>query len=247
MGTGDGLKTVILAGGKGTRLWPYTVLFPKPLVPLGDRPILEVVLRQLAAEGLRDVTLCVGHLEGLIRAYFGDGSSLQCGTRITYQVEDEPLGTAGPIRLCEGLTDPTLVLNGDVLTDMSFADFLARHHASGAALSIASARRDLYVDLGVLEYADDGTLVGFTEKPTLHYWSSMGIYAYSARAIERLRPSKRLDLPDLVHELMAAGERVHVVPWVGYYQDIGRPDDYAAATEAIERDPELFSRGGAIE
>lgn len=228
-------KTVILAGGKGTRLRPYTVLFPKPLVPLGDRPILEVVLRQLASEGFLDVTLCVGHLSNLIMAYFGDGSGLDTGTHITYQHEDHPLGTAGPIAPCEGLTDPTLVLNGDVLTDMSFAAFVEQHQTSGAALSVAAARRDIPIDLGVLDFTPDGALQAYTEKPTLHYWSSMGIYAYSARALGSLVPGQRLDVPDLVQRLMSAGEAVHVVPWEGYYQDIGRPEDYEAATEAAAR------------
>jgi len=236
-------NTVILAGGKGTRLRPYTVLFPKPLVPLGDRPILEVILRQLAAEGFYDVTLCVGHLSGLIMAYFGDGSALGTGTRITYQHEDHPLGTAGPVALCEGLTDPTLVLNGDVLTDMSFAAFMEQHRTSGAALSVAAARRDIPIDLGVLDFAADGTLQAYTEKPTLHYWSSMGIYAYSACALGSLVPGQRLDLPDLVQRLMSAGEGVHVVPWEGYYQDIGRPEDYEAASESVRSDPTAFLGG----
>ncbi len=233
------MRAIILAGGKGTRLAPYTTIFPKPLMPIDDVPILEVVLRQLRASGFRRVTLAVGHLAELLVAYFGDGSRL--GVEIDYAREDEPLGTAGPLALIPGLDDTFLLMNGDVLTDLDYRELVAYHRRQGGVATIATYRRDVKVDLGVIEVDGDHRLVGYTEKPTLSYRVSMGIYVFEPSVLRYITPGQRLDFPDLVHELLAAGERVNSYPFDGYWLDIGRPDDYQRAVdEFIQRRAELL-------
>jgi NDP-mannose synthase len=236
-------RAVLLVGGKGTRLHPYTAHFPKPLVPLGDTPILEVLLWQLARAGITDITLAVGHLSELIEAYLSRRRSLLDAISLTYVHEDEPLGTAGALRLIEPSDRPFLVMNGDVLTDLDFAAFLAAHTTSGAALTIATHRREVAIDLGVIETDAAQRVIGYVEKPRLQYAVSMGIYAYSAEAVSLITPGERLDFPDLVLRLLGAGRRVDSAPFDGLWLDIGRPDDYAAAQELVESSPEVFGVG----
>lgn len=227
-----GRVAVVLAGGKGTRLAPYTVVLPKPLMPLGDMPILELVLRQLRRYGFSRVVLAVGHLGQLIEAYFGDGSLLEMD--LLYAREREPLGTAGPLALIPGLDRDFLVMNGDVLTSLDLAAFLDSHSRSGAPASIATHVRTNQVDFGVVEANQEGDVVGYIEKPEHRYLVSMGVYAFSPAAVGHITPGERLDFPDLVLRLLAAGERVRSVPFEGYWLDIGRHDDLARAQEELE-------------
>jgi NDP-sugar pyrophosphorylase family protein len=221
-------KSVILAGGKGTRLAPYTLVFPKPLMPLGETPILEVVVAQLARRGFDEVVLAVGHLAQLIRSYFGDGERF--GVRISYSEEASPLGTAGPLAGIEGLDEPFIVMNGDVLTTLDYAAFLRDHADSGAAVSVATVSRTYVVDFGVVQSEGD-RVVGYLEKPASTHQVSMGINAFSPRVLSAIRPDERLDMPDLLLRLIAAGEFVRAVPFAGRWLDIGRHDDYAAAQQ----------------
>jgi len=221
-------KAVILAGGKGTRLAPYTLVFPKPLMPLGDIPILEIVIRQLVRRGFGEVTLAVGHLAQLIESYFGDGARFD--VRIRYSREDRPLGTAGPLAAVGDLDEPFLVMNGDILTTLDYGSFLADHIESGVAASVATFRRTYTVDFGVVE-TDGDRIVGYLEKPESTCDVSMGINALSPHVLERIRPGERLDMPDLLLQLIAAGEEVRSVPFEGRWLDIGRHDDFAAAQE----------------
>ncbi len=225
-------RAVVLAGGKGTRLAPYTVVFPKPLMPLGDTPILEVVLRQLAANGFDEVTLAVGHLAGLIESYFTDGARL--GVSLDYVREETPLGTAGALALVEGLDESFLVMNGDVLCTLDFRAFLGGHVDSGATLSIATRVRSNTVDFGVVIVDEAGYVSDYVEKPTSEYLVSTGVYAFSPAALAYIRPGEPLDFPDLVLRLVAAGERVRSVPFDGYWLDIGRADDFAQAQVDFE-------------
>jgi NDP-mannose synthase len=219
---------VILAGGKGTRLRPYTTVFPKPLVPIGDEfSIVEIVLRQLAHRGFRRATLAIGHQGSLIQAVVGDGA--QWGLEVDYAEEKRPLGTMGPVRrLLDQLPENFLVLNGDVLTDLDFGAVLRTHATSGAAMTIATYRRQVEVDFGVLE-VEDGLLVGFKEKPTLEYSVSMGVYGLSRETLAGYPMDEPLGFDGLVLDLLRAGRAAAVYPFDGYWLDIGRPADYDRA------------------
>ena len=238
------VKVVILAGGKGTRLRPFTVTFPKPLVPLGDMPILEVVLTQLREAGFRDVTLTVGHLAGLIRAFVSEHPSLTKDLGISFVAEDTPTGTAGSLASVSGLNGTTLVMNGDVLTNLDYAALIEDHEASDAALTIAVHTVQETVDFGVLEADATGRLSAYREKPSQAYDVSMGVYVYSARALAHIEPDTYLDFPDLVGKLLAAGETVRVYRNDAFWLDIGRPDDYARAQDLFAEDPAFFGLQG---
>ncbi len=222
------MKAVILAGGKGARLVPYTRLLPKPMMPIGDKAILEILLSQLKHHGVEEVVLTVGHLAGLMRAFFQDGSAL--GLKIAYSYEEQPLGTAGPLAGIEGLTETFLVANGDILTTLDFTDLIRFHHAQKDALiTIATHQRKVNIDLGVLETNGDHTVKGYIEKPNLDYLVSMGVYVFEPGVLEFIPKNKYLDFPDLVLKLIAAGKEVCAYPFDGYWQDLGRQDDYEQA------------------
>jgi NDP-sugar pyrophosphorylase family protein len=220
-------RAVVLAGGLGTRLQPFTTSLPKPLVPIGDLPILEIVLRQLAARGFDRATLAIGHLGDLIRDAVGDG--MQLGIEVDYAVETAPLGTIGPVvQILDQLPETFLVLNGDVLTDLDFGEVLDGHTVVGAPLTIATFERVVETDFGVLQL-EGAKVVGFQEKPTLRYSVSMGVYGLSRTTLERFTPGTPLGFDDLVLDLLARGEHPRSHPHTGYWLDIGRPADYERA------------------
>jgi len=227
------MKAVLLAGGKGTRLRPFTHVFPKPLMPLGDddpMPIIEVVLRQLARAGFRDVTVITGYLTELIEAFCGSGKKFGC--RLTYRREETPLGTAGGLNLLERPTEPVLVLNGDILTTLDFAAMAAFHRDRKAAATIASYPREVRIDFGVLEFGDDPHLLtGYREKPGFAFQVSMGLYVLDPVAWDYLRPGAPLQMPDLLETMRKDGRPVHCFRQPCYWLDIGRHDDYATANE----------------
>ena len=229
-------RAVILAGGEGTRLRPYTTVLPKPLMPIGDRPILDIVIRQLKASGFERITIATGYLAELIEAFFRDGEAY--GVSIDYYREHEPLGTVGALALIDGLADDDiLVMNGDVLTDIDYGALLERHRKSDAAATIATKVRNVQISLGVLRFGDAGDetrLTGYHEKPTLDYIASMGVYCFAPRALAHIEPGQRLDFPDLILRLIAAGETVRAWPSDDYWLDIGRHDDYEQAQEEFE-------------
>jgi NDP-sugar pyrophosphorylase family protein len=229
-------RAVILAGGLGSRLLPYTTVLPKPLLPVGDRAILDIVVHQLAAAGVGHMTISTGHLAHLVRAVFGDGSAY--GVRIDYAEEDQPLGTAGPMREIEGLDSTFLALNGDILTTLDVRELVAAHQAAGNAVTIAGTSRTVQANYGVM-LLDDGPgpsrrLHGYDEKPTTSHVVSMGIYVIEPRAVEHVPAEGRFDIPDLVHALLEAGEPVGTLLHDGYWRDIGRHDDYEQAQAEIE-------------
>lgn len=234
------LRAVLLVGGKGTRLMPYTATFPKALVPLGDRPILEILLQRLRRSGIEHIVLAIGHLGELVQAYFSHRPDLLEQIDLSYVHEDEPLGTAGALSLVSGISETFLVMNGDVLTDLSFTDLVAFHRQRGAELTIATHNRVVKIDLGVLELGDRDQVVGYLEKPTYGYNVSMGIYVFEPTVLEYMEPGAYLDFPDLVLRLLA--DKRHVAAYVtdSLWLDIGRPDDYAAAQELVAADPEAF-------
>ncbi len=225
-----GFRAVVLAGGRGTRLAPFTRVLPKPLLPVGERPILDLLLGKLAREGCERVTLSVGYLGHLIEAYCGRGE--RWGITVDYVREEEPLGTVGALALMEDPPEePFLVLNGDILTDFSFPSIFDVHEASGACLTIAAYRRRVREELGVLEVDRDGVLVGYHEKPEREYLVSMGVYCMSAECIGFIRVGERLDFPDLVGRLLAAGRRIQTMIHDGDWLDLGRYDDFFRANE----------------
>lgn len=226
------MKAVVLAGGKGTRLAPYTRILPKPLMPIGEMPILEILLRQMGRYGIEEVILTVGHLANLLCAFFQDGS--QYGLRIIYSYEEQPLGTAGPLSLIQGLEDTFLVMNGDVLTTLDFKSLIEYHHTRKAIATIASHVRDVRIDLGVIQANQAQEIVGYIEKPTYNFLVSMGIYVFEPRVLSFIEFNKYLDLPDLVLKLITAGEHVVTFPYDGYWMDLGRLDDYEQAVQDFE-------------
>jgi NDP-sugar pyrophosphorylase family protein len=227
---------VVLAGGMGTRLKPYTTVLPKPLVPVGQYPILEILLRQLSEQGFRNVTLAVGHLAGIIQAYFRDGSDW--GLDIAYAHETTPLGTAGPLARLAHTDCSTLVLNGDLLTTLDFRTIVRHHSETGAAATIGTKRRIETVQFGVIESEANGRITQFREKPLLDYLVSMGIYVFSPEVREYIPQGVKFDFPDLVQSLLADHKLVVGYETTSYWMDIGRPDDYEKANidfPAMER------------
>ena len=223
------MKAVVLAGGKGARLAPYTRILPKPLMPIGDMPILEVMLRQMKRAGVGEVVLTVGHLANLLRTFFLDGE--QWGLCISYSYEEHPLGTAGPLSLIPGLDETFLVTNGDVLTTLDLKDLLRFHREQKGIATIAVHKRQVKIDLGVVQWNGDHSIKGYIEKPVYDYTVSMGIYVFEPRVMQYIPHNQYLDFPDLVLKLIAAGERVCGYVFEGYWMDLGRPDDYAQAAE----------------
>ncbi len=231
-------SAVVLAGGEGRRLQPYTTVLPKPLMPLGDAPIIEIVLRQLGKAGFTDIFLAVGHLAELIEAYVGDGSRF--GVQVRYSREREKLGTAGPLATIEGLPENFLVMNGDVLSDLRYEELFEDHLASGAALTVATYSRRESVDFGVLEVGPAGDVLAYDEKPSRVVLVSTGIYALSRRALDQIPRGCKFDFPELVSALLEAGAPVRAFPLRGTWLDIGRKDDYEQAIEVFSSDPGRF-------
>ncbi|MBL8915460.1 MAG: NTP transferase domain-containing protein [Archangium sp.] len=232
------MRAIVLAGGKGTRLAPYTTVLPKPLMPIGDVPILEVVLRQLGHHGFRRVSLAVGYLSELLMAYCGDGQKF--GVALDYSREEKPLGTAGPIALVKDLDATFLVMNGDLLTTVDYSAMLKAHRESGAIATVATFEKTVKIDLGVLELSAEQQITDYIEKPTMRYQVSMGIYLFEPRILSFIKNGERLDLPDLVKTLLGKGERVHAYRHGGYWLDIGRHDDYLEAQKEFEEHRSQF-------
>ncbi len=228
------MRAVILAGGRGARLAPYTTVFPKPLVPIGDQPVLEIIIRQLVNQGIGDICLSVGYLGGLIEAYFQNGHGAIPGLNLTYVRETSPLGTAGPLSRIPGLDETFLVMNGDVLTTLDYRALRDYHLASGASLTIAMRRKDVRIDLGVLETNGSNELTAYREKPLYSFDISMGVYVYEPRVLRHIGAGEYLDFPDLVLRLMDCGEKVVGYRSEDFWFDIGRREDYELAQQEFQ-------------
>jgi len=228
------MQAVILAGGKGTRLQPYTTVLPKPLMPVGDYPILEIILRQLKTAGCTEVILAVGHLNHLFKAFFQDG--VRFGVKIVYSLEERELGTAGPLSLlADQLDNDFLVMNGDILTTLDFKKLFDFHVSRKSSATIGTYRREVKIDFGVIESDSDGRVERYIEKPSFDYTVSMGVNVFSRDAVTPyLAPGERLDIPDLMMKMHKDNLRVlcHSEPcrWL----DIGRIDDYQEAAKIFE-------------
>lgn len=228
------MHVVILAGGRGVRLRPYTTALPKPLVPIGNEyAILDIILQQLRAYGFRSATLAIGHLGSLIQAFVGDGS--RWNMSVDYADEDRPLSTIGPLfNIIDQLPEHFLVMNGDVLTDLNYGDLLNAHIASEAPLTVATYRRSVKIDFGCLETNSCHEIVSFTEKPTQSYAVSMGIYGLSAKTLAPYPKGVPFGFDDLVLDLLARGSHPAAREFDGFWLDIGRPDDYDEANQRFE-------------
>lgn len=234
---------IILAGGLGSRLRPYTVVLPKPLMPIGPYPILEVVIRQLATAGFTDITLAVNHQAEIIKAYCNSGK--RWGVHISYSMEKKPLGTMGPLKLIRDMPEHFLIMNGDVLTDLDFGALYTHHATRDNTFTVATCPREMRSEFGVLELNGDDTLHGFREKPVVNYNVSMGIYMASRRILDFIPDDEAYGFDNLVLDMMRARHAVHVYRYNGYWLDIGRPDDYMTAIDMFEANPTMFLRQGA--
>jgi NDP-sugar pyrophosphorylase family protein len=243
------MKAVILAGGKGSRLEPYTHIFPKPLMPVGNRPILEIVLKQLAYAGIDEVILTVGHQAAkFIRMVTAAGDF---DLKIRYSEEEKPLGTAGPLKLIRNTGKDFLVLNGDILTDLNFKKFIEFHLKQGAPATIAAFERNLNIDFGVIETEGD-KVIDYYEKPQIESLVSMGVYAFKRDILKYIPSGRRFDFPDLVHKLLDKSINPAVYRHRGEWLDIGRPGDYKRAVKTffdkkrrfLKTDNKTFNRRG---
>jgi NDP-sugar pyrophosphorylase family protein len=230
------MRAIVLAGGFGMRLRPYTAVLPKPLMPVGDRPVLDIIVRQLKNAGCERITLSTGYLAELIEVFFGDG--LKYEVAIDYFRESEPLGTVGSLGLIQDLREDFLVMNGDILTDLDYRQFFSDHLANDAVATIATRTREVEIPLGVPQFNNNGdeTLItGFVEKPRITYSASMGVFCLSPRAVGYIDPGEHLHLPELLLRLVAAGEIVRARPSSDYWLDMGQHEDYEAAVAEFER------------
>lgn len=231
-------RAIILAGGKGTRLRPYTVVLPKPLMPIGDYPILEVIIRQLVYFGFDHITMAVNHQAELIQAFFGNGS--KWGIKIDYSLEDKPLSTMAPLKLIKDLPENFLVMNGDILTDLDFGKFYEHHIKGNHIFTISSYKRVIKSEFGVLEIDSNNRLIGFKEKPVSHFDVSMGIYMVNKRAVDYIPENTFYGFDHLMLDLMHDNQNAKVENFDGYWLDIGRPDDYMQAIEEFDTMKDRF-------
>ena len=232
------MQAIILAGGKGRRLLPYTTVLPKPLMPIGDYPIIEVILRQLKRAGFNKISISTGYLHELIHAYLDSNKTL--GLKIEYSHEETPLGTIGPLRLITNLEDTFLVMNGDILTDLDYKKLIESHKKRGAIATVATYQRDTNIDFGVLERNAEHKIIAFKEKPTFHFDVSMGVYVFSKKILNYVPADTPFGFDQLMYALIAKNEEVYSYPHTGYWLDIGRPDDYARSIEEFERYKDRF-------
>jgi NDP-sugar pyrophosphorylase family protein len=233
------MQAIILAGGKGTRLKPYTTVLPKPLMPIGDIPILEIVLRQLKYYGCSNVILTVGHLKELLIAFFNDGKRWDLD--INYSFEDRPMGTAGPLKLInpDEIEDNFIVMNGDVLTDLNFLEFFQYHKDNDALCTIATYKKPVKINLGVLELKDN-SLINYIEKPVLNYTVSMGVYAFKKETLNYIPTNNYFDFPDLIKKLIEENKKVTSYHFNNFWLDIGTPSDFEIATDTFENNKNIF-------
>ena len=224
------MKAIILAGGKGTRLKPYTYVLPKPLAPVGERPILAILIEQLRKVGVTDFVFCVNHMAELIMAYFGHGEKF--GVRIEYSMEDRPMGTIAPLKLIKNLPENFLTMNGDILTDIDFMDLYDYHIRTGALATVGCYQRRVDIDFGVMEIREN-EVTGFREKPHQDYSVSMGVYVFNKKILEYVPDEQPFGFDDLMLKLLEEKQRINAYQFKGYWMDIGRPEDFEKANQDL--------------
>jgi NDP-sugar pyrophosphorylase family protein len=227
------MQAVIMAGGNGIRLYPYTSVLPKPLLPINEVPIIELIVRQLRHHGFTRVSIASGYLAELIKLFLGDGSKY--GLRIEYSIETKPLGTIAPLTLFRELEPTVLVMNADLLTSLDYRTFMDFHRRRQAAVTIGMCRKTIPTGLGVLETDGDYRLKQYHEKPEIKINVSMGIYAFESRVLVHLPKKQPVDFPDFINLLIQSGERVVGYPFEGYWLDIGQHCDYERAVREFNQ------------
>lgn len=232
------MQAVILAGGKGIRLKPYTENVPKPMLTIMGYPVLEIIIRQLRHEGFREVVIAVNHLKQEIQEYFENGKKWDI--KISYSEEDDPLGTAGPLKKIKNLRDDFLVVNGDILTDLRFSDFFLLHRKSGSLCTVASYAMPFSVDFGVLKIDQNNELTDYLEKPQFYYDISMGVYGVNKKILDYTPQDERFDMPHLIKKLIENNEKVTGYPHEGHWFDIGSSNDYKQAENAFKQHKSNF-------
>lgn len=233
------MRAVLLAGGKGSRLEPYTIDTPKPLVAIGQRPIIEILLHRMKECGLTRATLAVNHKAEMIRSVLGDGSRL--GIALDYSEEEESLSTVGPLKLIDDLPEKFIVANGDILTDLDFAELMKAHETSRAEVTVAVHKRISKIDYGVLESDQSGVVTNFHEKPEYHFTVSMGIYIFSRSVLDIVPDNRAYGFDQLMLDMLDAKRKIMTYPFDGYWLDIGRPSDYRRANNDIEQITRLLN------
>ena len=227
-----------MAGGKGTRLAPYTHILPKPLMPIIDQPILEIVIKQLAFYNFNRITICTGHLSSLIQTFFGNGEKFEVD--IDYSVEETPLGTTGPLKLVKNIKRPFLVMNGDLLTTLNMAEMFDSHLESKADITIGVYKKIVKLDLGIIELDKSGLVVQYNEKPDYNYLASSGIYILNPEVLDFIPKNKYYDFPDLIKRMIQNKLNVMTYNIDGIWLDIGREEDYKLAIEIFKKDKDKF-------
>ncbi len=235
-------QAVILAGGRGSRLAPFNTVLPKPLMPLGEFSILEIVLRQLDQQGFQEAVIATGYLSEIIEAFCHSLRS-KLGLEIRIHREEEPQGTIGPLRQIEGLRDDFLLMNGDLLTVLPFLEVLERRKVERTLVSVAVGEREHTIDFGVLKLDSEGSVCLYREKPKMKDWVSLGVYALSKEVLAWIPQEGRFDFPDLIQLLLDGNRKISTYPFAGYWRDIGRPEDYEAAKIDFQSNPERFLPG----
>lgn len=231
-------RAIILAGGKGTRLRPYTTILPKPLLPVGDYPILEIIIKQLKLYGFTHITIAVNHQAELIKSFFGNGS--KWNIKIDYSLEDKPLSTMAPLKLIKDLPNDFLVMNGDILTDLNFEKLYNNHIQNNNIFTISSYEREIKSEFGILQLNENNMLIGFQEKPIQKYNVSMGIYILSKKILEYIPENQFYGFDHLMLNLLQHKQNPYIEKFDGFWLDIGRPDDYESAINIFEKNKNTF-------
>jgi len=234
-------RAVILAGGKGTRLKPYTVVLPKPLMPIGNYPILEVIVRQLAKNNFDHITMSVNHQAEIIKAFFGDGS--KWGIKIDYSLEDKPLSTMAPLKFINDLPENFVVMNGDILTDLDYFDFLEYHCKNNNLFTVSSFAKNMRSEYGVLEINENNEIIHFQEKPVIKQHVSMGVYALNKKVLDIIPYNQSYGFDDIMYHFLRTENWVSAKNHYGYWLDIGNPNDYMLAIDLFENNKEIFLEG----
>jgi len=229
------MKAVILAGGLGTRLAPYTTVFPKPMLPIGEKPILDIIIKQLAYYGFREIIISVGYLAELLQAYFATYNNIPKGVKISFVRENKPLGTAGSLSLIPKPSEPILVMNGDTLTALDYRELVNFHKEKGGLITIATHKRHVKIDFGVIHVNGADELNKYVEKPVLDYLVSMGIYVFEPEVLNYIEPDQRLDFPELVQKFLSENKKIQGYLTSAFWLDIGRHDDYAEAVKIFDK------------
>jgi NDP-mannose synthase len=232
------MQAIILAGGRGRRLMPYTTVLPKPLMPIGDCSILEVIIKQLAKRNFDDIIISTGYLHELLMAYLNSLEDI--GVSIRFSHETHPLGTIAPLHLIRDLEETFLVMNGDILTDLDYLDLLEFHTRKKALATVATFKRDVHIDFGVLEHNPDRKICKFIEKPNYSFEVSMGVYVFQKEVLDFVPKDEPFGFDNLMYCLTEKEEAVFSFPHSGYWLDIGRPDDYTRSIEEFEKNKEKF-------